>query len=152
VNIIEANYDARVIRSRRGCWGWRGSTNPQGYGRVGKQQYAHRVAWEFYNGPIPDGLFVLHRCDNPPCTNPAHLFLGTHEDNMADAAAKGRLNGRPKRPAGERNPTSKLTAAKAREIREMCAAGVGQREVASRFGVHQQTVWSIVNRRTWRSA
>lgn len=77
------------------CWIWRGAvTAPMGYGNVkvdGRNIGAHRRAWELAHGPIPEGMFVLHRCDNPPCVNPAHLFLGTHADNMADMKAKGRV-------------------------------------------------------------
>lgn len=71
------------------CWPWTGRRGGRGYGRVGSCG-AHRLAWELTNGAIPAGLWVLHRCDNPPCVNPSHLWLGTHADNMADMRAKGR--------------------------------------------------------------
>lgn len=82
-----------------GCWEWTGHCNDGGYGRVTRQtedRLAHRYAWELENGPIPDGMFVCHHCDNPPCVRPDHLFLGTHTDNMRDAQRKGR------RPTAER--------------------------------------------------
>lgn len=94
----EERFWSRV--DRRGpdeCWPWTGSRNPAGYGafsRGGKRSNTHRVAWEMTHGPIPGRLHVLHACDNPPCCNPAHLSLGTHEDNMADMVAKGRGRGR----------------------------------------------------------
>ena len=75
------------------CWPWIGSRQVNGYGHVRSQNrslYAHRVAWTLANGPIPPGLWVLHRCDNPPCVNPSHLFLGTARDNTLDSIAKGR--------------------------------------------------------------
>jgi hypothetical protein len=83
---------------RRGpdeCWLWRGRKTVCGYGEVrfgGKSQLAPRVVYSLAVGPIPDGLYVLHRCDNPPCCNPAHLFVGTQRDNVADMMAKGRGN------------------------------------------------------------
>ncbi len=77
-----------------GCWLWMASRrSPKGYGQVvryGKPQSAHRVSWELANGPIPKGLCVLHKCDNPPCVNPSHLFLGTPKDNADDSIRKGR--------------------------------------------------------------
>ena len=77
-----------------GCWLWTGSRRRHGYGRMysldRKGLSAHRVSWELFRGPIPDGLDVLHKCDNPPCVNPDHLFVGTMQDNMDDMVRKGR--------------------------------------------------------------
>jgi hypothetical protein len=88
-----ARFWAKVQRGE-GCWEWQGANNGKGYGCFGKEgsrpYYAHRFSWELHAGPIPDGLFVLHRCDNRRCVNPEHLFLGTQGDNMRDMIAKGR--------------------------------------------------------------
>lgn len=84
----------RHVRKTDGCWEWAGSIGNGGYGRVstggGKQMAASRVSWILHFGPIPDGMYVCHHCDNPPCTNPAHLFLGTAQDNFDDCLKKGR--------------------------------------------------------------
>ncbi len=85
----------KVQRGEPGeCWNWLGAKNGNGYGRIaaetGRRVYPHRVAWELTNGPIPAGLFACHSCDNPLCCNPAHIFIGTHTDNMRDMHAKGR--------------------------------------------------------------
>jgi len=75
------------------CWEWNGARNDHGYGRKmsgSKESYTHRLAWTWANGPIPSGGHICHSCDNPPCCNPHHLFLGTREDNMRDSVRKGR--------------------------------------------------------------
>lgn len=90
-------FTARCITRESGCIEWQGAKNDKGYGQVvlGKARvYAHRFFWEVENGPIPDGMQVLHKCDNPPCVNTAHHFLGTHLDNSRDKVAKGRAKNR----------------------------------------------------------
>ena len=93
---LQEFYDARVVK-KDGCWAWVGRKDSNGYGLVqlGRglpRTGAHRVSWQLYYGEDPGKLFVCHRCDNPECTNPDHLFLGTQSDNLQDAKKKGRLS------------------------------------------------------------
>lgn len=139
------------------CWPWLAFTSG-GYGIFwfnGKPERSQRVAWTLVNGPIPDGLFVLHRCDVRHCVNPSHLFLGTHADNMADMKAKGRsvcpMKGKSNISArGENGWISKLDDASVRNIRDLVAQGVGHRTLARRYGVDHKTIGAVVHRRTWR--
>ena len=83
-----------VVKNEEGCWSWIGHKDENGYGRMsvlGKKQRGHRISYTIHFGKIPDKMFVCHRCDNPECTRPDHLFLGTNKDNMKDAYKKGRL-------------------------------------------------------------
>ena len=131
------------------CWPWLRGRDADGYGGVyspieRRQVKAHRVAWELARGPIPDGLGVLHRCDNPPCCNPAHLFVGTQADNMRDAAAKGRMRGWV---YARRNRT--LTEASVREIRRRAADGERGVSLAAEYGVSPQLISAVVLRHRW---
>jgi hypothetical protein len=120
--------------------------------------YAHRAVWELTRGPIPDGLFVLHRCDNPPCINPSHLFLGTQLDNARDRQAKGRNGVKkgdrawwPNRPLrGSKNGRAKLTEAAVLDIRRAYRMGtVTQRELALRHGVDPSLISEILAGKRW---
>lgn len=106
-------FERRVIREPhpKGCWLWRGSHNPRGYSKMGwirngKRDwlYVHRVSYEIHHGQIPDGMHVLHRCDNTGCVNPAHLWLGTHDDNMVDRTVKKRSRNQYTGPLKEEMP------------------------------------------------
>jgi hypothetical protein len=136
------------------CWPWLGCKHKSGYGRIsaggygGRMLDTHRVSWELHNGPIPEGegyhgTCVLHRCDNRPCCNPNHLFLGTNDDNMADMVAKGRAHSL----RGEANGNSKLTAAQVAEIRSATGA---QSRIAARFGISQALVSKIRRGENWQ--
>ena len=126
------------------CWPWIGWRDDDGYGHAsyphntGRQGIlAHRLSWEIHCGPIPDGLFVCHHCDNPPCVNPKHLFVGTIQDNHRDMVNKGRNRGATK-PKGASSPRAVLTDRQATEITNI--VGITQKELASIYGVSQSTI------------
>ena len=136
------------------CWPWTRSCNRRGYGAAhdGRRRpdgsrrnfvAASRLAWELTHGPISAGLFVCHRCDNPPCCNPAHLYLGTPADNMRDAMERDRLW------RGEQHHFARLTAAQVAIIRQRLAAGVLQRAIGTEFGVSQSAISCIARGITW---
>lgn len=136
------------------CWEWQRATNQFGYGTLtvdGRRIYAHRLAFELYAGmSIPFGMHVCHRCDNPRCINPDHLFLGTRSDNMRDCFAKGRSSVKPVSLIGERNPAAKLNGDDVAKIREMLKSGSSQLSVARRFGVSQSQVSNIKRGVQWK--
>lgn len=110
---------------------------------------AHRLSWELVNGPIPKGIAVCHVCDNPPCVNPAHLFLGTQAENVSDMVAKGRARGGP--PSGELHPKAKLTREAVVAIRaRYSAGGISLQSLADEHGVSKKTVLNVVKGRIWR--
>lgn len=115
----------------KGCWLWKGSANHGGYGTIsidGRTRLAHRVAYETYVGPIPKGMFILHICDNPPCCNPSHHRIGSHEENMRDMAEKNR---------GSKTKTTWMTRVKmVKDVRN----GDSVEEVAQRYEVSKGSV------------
>ena len=132
------------------CWNWSGSrTNSKWHGQwrnsAGNIELAHRAAWRLMRCDIPREMFVLHRCDNPICVNPSHLFLGTQSENLKDMWAKGR--GRPMPSHGEKHGMSKLTAKSVLEIRE---SNLSAKEIASKFGVGTTTIYDIRKRKIWK--
>jgi len=133
------------------CWIWHAHINASGYGRMMWEKkdlrLAHRISWELANGPIPDGLIVCHKCDNPPCVNPAHLFVGTHADNMADRDRKHRRAP----PKGELNGRARLTEQQVRDIRANAVlCRLTHKELAEWLGVTRTIVSSIIARKTWQ--
>lgn len=129
------------------CIEWTGAKSGDGYGTVsvdGKQKAAHRVAWENANGPIPSGLWVLHKCDNPLCVNPDHLFIGTAKDNTQDCIRKGRRNTQ----RGSRLPQSKLDEETVRRIKQLRGTK-RQSQIAREFGVSDASVSLIMSGKNW---
>jgi len=121
------------------CWPFVGARDPKGYGRISVRNKAlltQRVAWELANGPIPEGMHVLHRCDNPPCVNPAHLFLGSNHDNMQDKVRKGRARG-------------PLHRAQVIEARRLAASGMPTEELANKYAVSPLSMAKVIRRETW---
>ena len=133
-----------------GCWIWTGACNSEGYGNIGvenRTEKAHRVSWELYNGKIPKGLCICHKCDNPKCVNPEHLFLGTNQDNTDDMIQKGREANR----EGEKNPKSKLTEEIVLWVRSEYDTGkYTMKQLAEKCNVIQSTIGKIINRKSWK--
>lgn len=146
---IKARFWAKVDKQGNDdCWNWTGSLRGRRYGDLrvnGPKEKAHRVSWVIHNSQIPDGICVCHRCDNPACVNPSHLFTGTHADNMADRDMKGRLGPR----HGEYGSNTKLTEKQVIEIIRL-RGGVTQVTLAERFGVSPSTIGMIHINKTWR--
>ena len=154
---ISERFWSKVKRGP-GCWLWMASVEGGGYGQImlkslpGNriiQGKAHRVSYELNVGSIPAGMSVLHTCDNPPCVNPRHLFLGTNADNTADMRKKKRGFDIPAMP-GEENPRARLTAEDVRRIRKRYAkGGVTFHQLGRQYRVCAATISHAVNRRNW---
>lgn len=139
-----------VDRPEGGCWRWGGSFFPNGYGQFyakvdGKRTSlgAHRVSYEAFHGPIPEGLVVRHKCDNPGCVAPHHLELGTHQDNHNDKVERGR------QARGEGHGLSRLTAKAVRAIDQLLGQGDTNVKLAAQFGVCPATIGHIRRGRVW---
>jgi hypothetical protein len=150
-------WDKVQIGNPNECWPWLACKNNWGYGVfvIDKKQYgAHRFSWMLANEQdIPTGMQVCHSCDNPACVNPAHLWLGTHSDNVADKVLKGRTTkGRPTT-FGENHGRAKLDNQDVREIRELLSTGeLSKRAIAAKYGVSDTIVRKIANGTLWKSA
>ena len=147
---MESRFWSKVDKNNiKECWGWTASLNNKGYGQfyTGKTMMtAHRTSWMLTNGNIPKGLNVLHKCDNPLCVNPEHLFLGTLSDNMQDCRDKGRLV--MPNTKGCNHGRSRLTSSDVKEIRDL-ASVMYQREISGIYGISRGAIGRIIRRELW---
>jgi len=144
------------VKKTDGCWEWQGARHQHGYGlyfmnRERGQQRAHRVSYEDALGPIPKGAYVCHRCDNPACVRPEHLWLGSQAENLADMRAKGRhfspFKGQLQ--VGSLNRYAKLTEDDVRAIRLM-APQYTRKDIAAKYGLTVSNVQYVLTRKTWK--
>jgi LysM repeat protein len=176
-----SRYERRSVRARQStterlwskitkaqdansCWPWTGPVGTRGYGLLtvaSKTKQAHRLVWEEQHGAISDGMVICHKCDNPNCCNPNHLFIGTQKDNLADCRAKGRFPAGPRhglalhperRARGSKVSTAKLTERDIPEIYHAKVAGDSIYAIAERYGVSASTIHLVCKGKTWRHA
>lgn len=150
----QASFDRRrfwskVIKQQE-CWEWNGERDKDGYGKINLMSFqtrvAHRLSWILTFGEIPEGMLVCHRCDNPSCVNPNHLFLGTQSDNINDMYKKGRGIFH----KGEHCCRAKLTNAQANKIRELYSSGRHtQATLSKEFEISQAQISAIVNNKAY---
>lgn len=142
----------KIAVAPSGCWEWTGKRQtgpcPYGHQRLRKRTYlAHRLSWEIANGPIPAGMVICHACDNPPCINPAHLFIGSRSDNQNDMYKKSRWAWNKALRTGAANHQAKLNDGKALAIFNDQRT---QEQIAKEYGIAQTTVSKIKNRQSWK--
>lgn len=161
MNVIDKERTKEILLShihieKNGCWNWTASKNKQGYGNIGigsrkdgsrKTAKAHRVAFYIFNNVDPDGFDVCHKCDNPSCINPEHLFLGTEKDNMQDMYKKGR---QPRIPS-HKHGSAKLTIEQVLEAKRLRKQGVSYYSMAKNLGVYRETIRAAVVGKTWKN-
>jgi hypothetical protein len=160
IRTVAERFWAKVNKNTpSGCWEWTAYRNPAGYGVFGLSHdkykgpsvliLAHRMSWTMANGPIPKGQYVLHRCDNPSCVNPEHLWLGSIADNQQDMSKKGRS--RSGGPSGEENGNARLTREVVREIRSRkVSEGLSAEKLSAIYHVAASTIRQIVRGETWK--
>ena len=149
---VDERFFGRInIQGDDDCWLWEGAKCKDDYGQIRinhKDKRVHRLMWEMVNGPIPDGYFICHHCDNPPCVNPKHLFLATPKQNSQDCVSKNRF----KSNIGELNPRAKLTLEQVEEIRELYKRKKPTLiSLAEIYKVSIQCIFRIVNYISWKS-
>lgn len=143
--MINKELFEKKINKTDGCWEWKAAKDKDGYGffSVDREiRYAHRIAYMLYVGEITNGLHVCHKCDNPSCVNPDHLFLSTHRGNMEDRKNKGRYQSQ----KGELNNSAKITKQISDAIKSM---KLSQRKIARLFGISKSQVGNIKRGNNW---
>ena len=152
INASKSFWSNVIPKTQSECWNWNGFKNEDGYGHIGVIGYnirTHRLSWMIHFGPIPNGVCVCHRCDNPACVNPSHLFLGTVQDNVTDRHLKGRSRGGSQ--PGESHNMAKLKDDDVRQIfNEARSRSSTQREIAKKYGVTQSAISNILTGKLWR--
>lgn len=148
LEILKESYTSHVVK-QKGCWDWSGSFDKDGYGQISccrelKICKAHRASWIIHRGPIPEGLSVLHKCDNKKCTNCDHLFLGTTFENSRDLVYKD------KQLKGENNGAAKLCDEQVREIKKDLQHGVSGSYLGRKYGISKTTISQIKLGKTWK--
>lgn len=144
----------RQVHRSEGCWEWTGGKLSNGYGRFwceGRTIGAHVFSWRLHVGAVPDGHFVCHHCDNPPCVNPVHLFTAPPRGNSGDMVTKGRWAGNHQGVLGERNGGAKLNESAVVEMRRRWVNGATSSELAEVFGVTRRAAWLAATGRTWQA-
>ena len=134
------------VKRTKGCWIWIGAKHPKGYGffRLGEPYRSHRFSWMLFHGRIPKDMSVLHKCDNPPCVNPKHLYLGTYKDNARDTSASRHWM------YGSKNNKSKLLEKQVLEIRSKLANGAKNVDLAKKYGITSCQISRIKLRQDWK--
>lgn len=145
---LKESFENNVIKGP-GCWDFNGKTRTDGYAALeykGRRMLVHRASWLIHYGVIPDGIFVLHKCDNRKCSNPDHLFLGTQKDNIFDMVSKGRN----RYVSGEKIVQSKLKTEQVIKIKKLLAQNISNKKIAESFNINHCTVSDIKNNKTWK--
>lgn len=144
---LKKYYEKYVVK-QESCWDWKGIIEHTGYGKLGIRPpiKAHRASWIIHKGPIPKGLIVCHTCDNRKCTNPDHLWLGTHKDNIQDRIKKGRCN----TAKGTQLKIARLSDGQVKKIKDLLKKGLTCSEIGRQYKVSRKIVSRIKNGETWK--